>query len=187
SSGRPATRARAHHCPAAAVALLFTAVPFDNLNWEAGDGSTYGFGYRSRSEIAAAAAFVRAHSHPDAPVATPPIIAFAANRRELIPYAEVAGEMDELAADVRQDGWIATLQGEASRRGTFWESVEASRNRMTPKLEQALASHAVAVVINDSQDDLFPFPMIDVAQPTLEADGYRLGAVWTHYEAWVAP
>ncbi|MGE5242592.1 MAG: hypothetical protein ACM3SQ_00005 [Betaproteobacteria bacterium] len=40
SIGRPATRARALLCTAAAGALLFTAVPVVNLNWAAGVGST---------------------------------------------------------------------------------------------------------------------------------------------------
>ncbi len=185
--GVPAGRQPALVCGAAALALLFTVVPLRNLNWQAGDGSRYGFGYRSRSEILAAAAYVRSHADADASVATPPIIAFEANRREVIPYAEVAGEIDELTTGVRQAGWLATLEGSASGRQSFWESVEASRDRMAPTLERAIASHAAAVVINDSPDDLFPFPMIDVAQETLEADGYRLGAVWAHYEAWIGP
>jgi hypothetical protein len=172
---------------AVAVGLLFTAVPFHNLNWQAGDGSAYGFGYRSRAEIAVAAAYVRAHAASTAPVATPPIIAFAANRREVVPYAEVAGEMDELEAGVREDGWVRTWREAAAGRRTFWESVQASRDHMAPRLRDSVASHTAAVVIDDSPDDLFPMPMVDFEQGALEAAGYRLGAVWAHYEAWVAP
>jgi hypothetical protein len=173
-------------CAAGAVVLLVTAVPFRNVNWQSGDGSPFGFGYRDRSEIAAAAAFVRAHAARDDLVATPPIIAFAANRREVVPYAEVAGEVDELTASVHREGWLATVRDEAGTHGSFWESVDASRTRMEPVLARAVRSHTARVIIDDSADDLFPIPMVNVRQDALEASGYRLGAVWPHYEAWVS-
>jgi len=71
---------------------------------------------------------VRAHSAPDARVATPPMIAFMAERVELIPYPEIAGEIGELTAVVRRAGYLAAWR-DASRRGlSFWDSVEASRD-----------------------------------------------------------
>ncbi len=179
-------RGAAIACAAGALALLLTIVPFDNLNWRVGDTDTpYGFGYRDRAEIAAAAAYVAAHAPGDARVATPPLIAFAANRRELVPYAEVAGEMDELDELVRTRGWRAALTDGRLRSRTFWDSVEASRDRMAPAVAAALRARDVAVVINDSPADLMPVPLIDLSQDTLESSGYQLGTVTPNYELWV--
>ncbi len=181
----PARRTPAMVCAAGAIAMLVYVAPFHNLNWEAGDGSTYGFGYRDRHEILAAADYVRAHSQGDALVATPPIIAFAANRREVVPYGEVAGEIDEITAIVRRDGYLAALGSDDLRGRTFWDSVQASRDRMAPAIDAALGARRIAVVIDDSQDDLFPVPMVTFSQEQLERAGYQLGSVWPHYEAWI--
>ena len=181
----PARRAPAIVCAAGAIALLVYVAPIRNLNWEAGDGSTYGFGYRDRHDIARAAEYVRAHSADDALVATPPIIALAANRREVVPYGEVAGEIDEITALVRRDGYLAALESDALRERGFWDSVRRSQERMAPVLDAALDRHKIAVVIDDSSDDLFPIAMVSFPQEQLERAGYQLGAVWPHYEAWI--
>jgi hypothetical protein len=183
--GRRTARGAAFAAVAAAIVLVVFVMPVRNLNWQAGDDSVYGFGYRDRREIDAAAQFVRSHSGPDALVATPSIIAFAANRREVVPYPEIAGEIDEITAIVRRDGFVAALKDPSLRGRTFWESVEASRDRMRPVIESALKDHKVAAVIDDSPDDLMPVLLVDVPQHTLEADGYRLAAVSPHYETWI--
>lgn len=172
-------------CVVGAILFLYCVAPIRNLNWEAGDGSVYGFGYRDRRELETVAQFVRTHAAPEARVATPPIIAFIANRREVVPYAEVAGEIDELTTIVRRDGYVAALTNDALRGRSFWESVEASRDRSMPALEAALAAHQVAVVINDSPDDLMPVPLTNVSTEGLEAYGYRLASGSAHYEAWI--
>ena len=167
----PARRTPAIVCAAAAIGLLVYVAPIRNLNWEAGDGSTYGFGYRDRHDIARAADYVRAHSADDALVATPPIIALAANRREVVPYGEVAGEIDEITALVRRDGYLAALRSDQLRERGFWDSVRASQERMEPALDAALDAHRIAVVIDDSSDDLFPIAMVSFPQEQLERAG----------------
>lgn len=178
-------RAAAVACAIVAAALLVYVAPIRNLNWQAGDGAVYGFGYRDRAEIATMAAFVRAHAAPDALVAAPPIIAFAANRREVVPYAEVAGDVDEIANLIRTRGYLAALTDPSLRGRSFWDSVEASRDRMAPALADAVRSHRAAVVIDDSPDDLLPLPLVNLPPPALEAAGYDLSSVSTHYEAWI--
>lgn len=183
-SGEPRNRMPALICAGGAVLLVLFVSPVRNLNWEAGDGSTYGFGYRDRSEVARLASFVREHTAADGRVATPPLIAFAANRRELVPYAELAGDIGELTDAVRRDGYVAAISGSPLRTRTFWEGVEASRERIAPQVDTAVAARRVGAVINYSADDLFPVPLIDVAQEKLEASGYELGLITSHYEVW---
>ena len=178
-------RAAAATCLAGGIVLLLTVVPVRNLNWEAGDDSVHGFGYRDRVELENMGRFVREHSAPDALVATPPILAFIANRQEAIPYAEVAGTVDRLMADVRRDGYWSAFRSDGAREEPFWESVAASRDRLVPRLEAALAAHRVAVVIDDSPDDLVAVPLVNVTQETLERTGYTLEKVTPHYEAWI--
>lgn len=173
-------------CVAASLLLLAFVTPIRNLNWQAGDESVYGFGYRDRSELERIGAFVRAHSASDALVATPPIIAFIANRREVVPYREIAGEVDEIADIVRKDGYRAALTSRSLRGRSFWDSVEASRERTMPILHDALASRRLAVVINDSPDDLMPVRFIDEPNDRLEGYGYQLATVSTHYDVWTA-
>jgi len=177
--------ARAYTCAAAAAVLLLTVTPVRNLNWEAGDGSTDGFGYRDRVEIAKIAADVRDHTDALTPVAAPPIIAFAADRRELVPYPEIAGTVDELTEAVRRHGYLAALGDSDLRGGTFWDAVDASRERIAPQIASAIHERRLGVVINDSPDDLMPVPFVHVPQSALEASGYRLQSASAHYEMWV--
>lgn len=182
---RRAGRGAAFVAAAVAILLLVFVAPIRNLNWEAGDDSVYGFGYRDRTELDAVAQFVRSHSSPDALVATPSIIAFAANRRQVVPYPEVAGEMDELTTIVRRSGYLAALKDAAQRQRPFWDSVEASRDRMRPRILDALHAHRLAVVIDDSPDDLMPVLFVDLPQATLETERYGLESAFAHYDAWI--
>ncbi len=172
-------------CAAAAAALLVFVSPIHNLNWEAGDGSPFGFGYRDRAEIERAADYVRAHALPDEPVATPPIIAFAAQRRELVPYPELAGEMQHISEAIGRDGYRGALADPDLGRGTFWDSVEHSGRLIAPRLADAVRRREPAVVINDSADDLMPIQLIDLAPDDLRASGYSLETVVGHYDIWV--
>jgi hypothetical protein len=175
-------------CLAGAAALLLFVIPIHNLNWRAGDEDcVYGFGYRDRAELERVGQFVRAHAAADAPVATPPIVAFIANRGEVVPYQELAGEIDELTEIVRRDGYLAAVTSDTLRHRSFWDSVEASRDRTRPTLDAALERHQTPVLINDSPADLMPVLLTDVSQAQLEAAGYRLEMVTAHYEAWLAP
>lgn len=171
-------------CLATAIALMLFVAPIRNVNWQPGDNTAYGFGYRDRAELEQMGAFIRAHSGTDALVATPPLIAFVANRPEAVPYVEIAGTVDELTASVRQNGYWKTIASRAGAPLSFWDSVEASRDRMTPTVDAALAAHRIAVVINDSPDDLFPVPLINLAPDDLKRSGYGLQSVSAHYEAW---
>jgi hypothetical protein len=172
-------------CAAAAAALLVFAVPVHNLNWDAGDGSVDGFGYRDRREVDAAAAYIRAHTDAQALVATPPIIAFAADRRELVPYPEIAGAVDELTDAVRRRGYVAALRDPDLRHGTFWDSVEASRARIAPQFVEALKQRRLAAFVHDSPDDLMPVLFVRVPQAALEANGYQLASAFAHYDVWL--
>jgi hypothetical protein len=172
-------------CLGAAILLLVEVAPVRNLNWQAGDGSVYGFGYRDRAELETMGLFVRTRAAANDLVATPPIIAFIANRREIVPYAELAGEMDEIAEIVRRDGYMAAVRNGGLRQRSFWDSVEASRDRMAPTLERALREHRIAVLIDDSPADLMPVPLINLSAERLQDYGYQLESVSRHYEAWV--
>jgi hypothetical protein len=177
--------AKAYACAVAAAMLLVIAAPVRNLNWEAGDGSTNGFGYRDRREIARVAADVRDHTDAQALVATPPIIAFAADRRELVPYPEIAGTVDELTEAVRRRGYLAALRDPDLHGGTFWDAVDASRERIAPQIAAAIRDRRLGAVINDSPDDLMPVPFVRVPQDALEASGYRLESASAHYDVWL--
>ncbi len=177
--------ARAYACAIAAAGMLIVVAPLRNLNWQAGDGSTYGFGYRDRSEVEAVAADVRAHTEAQALVATPPIIAFAADRRELVPYPEIAGTIDELTDAVRRRGYIAAIGDRDLRQGSFWDAVDGSRERIAPQIALALKDRRLAAIVNDSTDDLMPLQFVNVAPDVLETDGYRLESASTHYDVWL--
>ncbi|HWF84425.1 MAG TPA: hypothetical protein VG222_06250 [Vicinamibacterales bacterium] len=191
---RPASRqeaaarvppAKAYPCAIVAAGLLIVVAPVRNLNWEAGDGSTYGFGYRDRSEVEAVAADVRAHTEAQALVATPPIIAFAADRRELVPYPELAGTIDELTDAVRRRGYMAAIGDPDLRQGSFWDAVDASRERIAPQIALALKDRRLAAIVNDSTDDLMPVQFVNVTPTVLEADGYRIDSASAHYDVWL--
>jgi hypothetical protein len=177
--------AKAFVCALMAVLLLVFVAPVYNLNWEAGDDSMYGFGYRDRSELEAVGAYVRAHTDAQALVATPPIIAFVADRREAVPYPEIAGTVIELTDAVRRRGWLAAIGDPALRYDSFWDSVEASRARIAPQIASALSAHRIEALINNSPDDLMPVSFIDVSQTALEASGYQLESAFPHYDVWL--
>jgi len=172
---------------AVALILATTAVPIRNLNWQAGDGSVAGFGYRDRAEVEALASYVRRETGPDDLVATPPIIAFAANRREVVPYPEVAGQMLEVEALVAERGLGGALADSSMRERTMWDTIEASRDRWLPVLAQALGDRRARIVVNFSDDDLFPILLIDVPADALTRFGYTVGFRTAHYTAWRAP
>jgi hypothetical protein len=56
---------------------------------------------------------------------------------------------------------------------------------MKPTLEAALDGRQLAVLINDSPDDLIPVRLENVSPEKLEAWGYGLESVSPHYEALV--
>lgn len=169
---------------ATAAVLLLTVVPVRNLNWQAGAGSVYGFGYRDRREIAELAEFVRQQAPDTSPVAAPPILAFSANRAELVPYPELAGRMEELEAIVSQQGRIGSLRSGAETR-TFWAEIETARGRWLPRIIEAIRARRLPIVINSSEDDLFPIRLIDVPESILVSAGYSVGKSTPHYRAWV--
>jgi hypothetical protein len=177
--------AKALACAVVAVVLLVFVAPVHNLNWEAGDDSVYGFGYRDRSELEAAGAYVRAHTDSQALVATPPIIAFVADRREAVPYPEIAGTVEELTDAVHRRGYLAAVSDPALRHDSFWDSLEASRARIAPQITAALSTRRIAALVNDSPDDLMPVPFVNVSQAVLEASGYQLESAFAHYDVWL--
>jgi hypothetical protein len=179
----PPTKAFA--CAVMAVVLLVFVAPVHNLNWEAGDDSVYGFGYRDRNELEAAGAYIRAHTDSQALVATPPIIAFVADRREAIPYPEIAGTVEQLTDAVHRRGYLAAVSDPALRNDSFWDSLEASRARIAPQITAALSARRIAALVNDSPDDLMPVPFINVSQAALEASGYQLESAFAHYDVWL--
>ena len=172
-------------CAGIAAALLAAVSPVDNLNWQAGDGSPLGFGYRDRGEIESAAHFIAQHTGPDERVVTPPVIAVAARRLELVPYLEIAGDVQEITGAVRREGYWKALHDSTLARGTFWESVEASARITAPQLLDGLRRRTVAALVNDSSDDLMPVQLIDVAADDLRSAGYSLESVTPHYEIWI--
>jgi hypothetical protein len=172
-------------CAAIAAALVAAVTPIDNLNWEAGDGSPLGFGYRDRAEIESAARFIAEHAGPDQRVVTPPVIAVAARRLELVPYLEIAGDVRDITAAVRREGYWSALHDSTLARGTFWESVEASARITAPQLLDGLRRRTAAALVNDSPDDLMPVQLIDVAADDLRSAGYSLESVTPHYEIWI--
>ena len=148
-------------------------------------GQHDGFGYRDRREIDAVAGYVRAHTDPQALVATPPIIAFAADRRELVPYPEIAGTVDELTDAVRRRGYLAALTDRDLRARVLLGRGRASRERIAPQIASALKDRRLGALINDSPDDLMPIQFIAVPQAALEADGYQLESAFPHYDVWL--
>lgn len=109
---------------------------------------SYGFEGWQRQEIATMAAFVRAHSSPQQRLAVPPIIAFEADRDELVPFPEINGVLEELQRSVAQVGYVATLRERRSRHLSFWEEVEASRSTWLPNATEAVRRGETPVVIN---------------------------------------
>ena len=184
-SGKPSPRAAAIVCIVLAAVLLTFVAPLENLNWQAGDGSPYGFGYRDRAELEAVGRYVRQHSAPGDPVVTPPMIAFVANRRELVPYLELAGLVDDLHRAVKEGGYFAALTDQNLRYDSFWAGVEGSKAREAPRIATAIRQRRVPVVINDSPDDLMPFPLIDVPAATLVDSAYSLELATAHYDVWM--
>jgi len=183
-AGRSAALALA----AVAAFLLIAVSPINNLNSFPPDEGRrpvpYGFGYRDRAELERVASVIRARTSATDAVATPEIIAFAANRREVVPYAELAGEMDELRQQVDRDGYLAVLTGSRFRDLTFWDAVDASRELISPRIAQAVASSKVGAVVNYSEDDLFPVRLVQVPQGLLESNRYDLALLTSHYEVW---
>ncbi|MDE3155398.1 MAG: glycosyltransferase family 39 protein [Acidobacteriota bacterium] len=167
------------------LALLVFVTPVRHEGWGPGASSAYGFGYRDRSEIDQVAAFIRARTSPGERVAVPPILAFQANRPELVVYPELAGTMMQLQAQVTAQGWLRTWRQSDIGKKMFWDEVAASRDAWLPMLARAIEQHTVGAVVDFSPDDLFPVPLIDVPAPTLRQYGYTPGLATTHYQVWV--
>ncbi|HEY2905530.1 MAG TPA: hypothetical protein VGJ29_06490 [Vicinamibacterales bacterium] len=184
-ANRSTQRAPAIVCAFIAVLLITFVAPIENLNWQAGDGSPLGFGYRDRAELEKVGRYVRDHSAPEDLVVVPPMLAFVANRRELVPYLELAGLVDDLQEAVRSRGYLAALGDSNLRFGSFWEGVDASRAREAPRIATAIRQRRVRVVINDSPDDLMPFLLIDVPAATLVDSAYSLELATAHYDVWL--
>ncbi|HVB39052.1 MAG TPA: glycosyltransferase family 39 protein [Vicinamibacterales bacterium] len=182
---RRLSRGAAAAMAAVAIGLLVFVTPIRHEGWGPGASSAYGFGYRDRREIDRVAAFVRAHTRPDETVAVPPIIAFQANRPELVVYPELAGTMIQLQREVAAHGWVQTWRQSNIGRQMFWDEVAASRDAWLPMLADAIQRHTVGAVINFSPDDLFPVPLIDVPDDTLRHFGYAPDLTTTHYEVWI--
>ncbi len=183
--GETPSRATAVVMLGVAVALLVFVTPIRHEGWGPGASSAYGFGYRDRSEIDRVAAFVRARTRPGELVAVPPIIAFQANRPEVVVYPELAGTMMQLEQEAAAHGWVQTWRQSAIGRRMFWDEVAASRDAWLPRLAGAIQRHTAGAVINFSPDDLFPIPLIDVPDATLRQYGYVPGLTTTHYEVWI--
>jgi hypothetical protein len=184
ASGRPSRRALMAAIAGAALLLVFVA-PIRHASWGPGTASAYGFGYRDRAEIDRVASFVRAHTTPGEPVATPPILAFQANRPELVVYPELAGTIMTLEREVAAKGIVGALRTTDVGQAMFWDEVSASRDVWLPTLAAAVAQQRVGAVINFSPADLFPVPLIDVPDAPLRAAGYSPRMVTEHYVVWV--
>jgi hypothetical protein len=167
-----------------AVLLFVIVVPLPHANWGPGAGSGFGFGYRDRAEIDRVAAYVRSKTAPGALVAMPPILAFQANRPELITYPELAGTMMTLGREVKAKGFATTLKTSEVGQRMFWDEVAASRDVWLPDLAEAIQARRLGAVINFSPADLFPVPLIDVPDQALRAAGYVPGLVTEHYTVW---
>lgn len=182
-----AARRRAFAALLAAVALLTFAIPLQHPDWPNGLANQLGFGYRERAEIARTAAYVRDRTAASDRVAMPPIIAFEANRLELVPYPELAGTMMEIEQQLENRGLVETVWHSTLRGRLFWDEVASSSERWLPALAGAIAEHRAAAVINFSEDDLFPVRLIDVPDQTLGRFGYEAGFSTEHYTVWIAP
>lgn len=169
------------------VWLAVLVVPVGHQNPDGQRTGPPGFGYRDRAEIADLARAIREHTSPGDRVAAPPLIAFAANRREVVPYPEVAGTMMALNALVETDGLLGAVGHTSMRRQDVWERIVESGDAWLPRLAQAIQTHEARVVVNFSPDDLFPVLMIDVPAETLEKFGYTVLHRTAHYTAWMAP
>lgn len=188
-----ARRASSRHSRGAVVAalagaavLLMFVTPLRHANWGPGAASAYGFGYRDRAEIDRAASFVRTHTSPGEPVAMPPILAFQANRPELVVYPELAGTIMTLEREVKEKGILNALRTTEVGQAMFWDEVNASREVWLPTLATAITHRQVGAVINFSPADLFPVPLIDVPDAPLRASGYSPALVTEHYVVWIA-
>jgi len=181
---RRVTRALAAVAVAAAIGLLAFVTPIDHPGWGPGAWSGYGLGYRDRTEIDRIAAFIRARTTPAQRVAVPPIIAFEANRPELVVYPELAGTMMEIERDVTKRGVWWTLRRSGIGRDVFWNEVASSREVWQPRLLAAIRQHRIGAVVDSSPADLFPVPLIDVPDAALREAGYAPTLTTQHYTVW---
>jgi hypothetical protein len=132
----------------------------------------WGFGYQKRSDIAELSRAVQAHTNPAEFVFVPSIIAFEANRREVIPFEEIAGTMIDLEQRVQQKGWIGTLRDSGVNKENFRYNVEHSREFYLPQLVSAIRNGLVPVVINPPGQGIGPFIPVKIKEEFLKEIGY---------------
>jgi len=158
------------------VILATTVFPFKVGDW--------GFGYQKRSDIESLSKVVKIHSRPEDVIQVPSIIAFESNRKEAVPFEEIAGTMIDLQDEVQRKGWMATIRNPNLDKQNFGANVEQSRRFWIPKLFLALQENRIPVVMNSPTRGIGPFVPIHIKEPFLRQLGYTPLSLPGNYVLW---
>lgn len=139
----------------------------------------------SQAEIRALAAATRASSAPYQRVFVPSLVAFAADRRELVVNFEIAAWSRELTEQAEQEGLSALLGDLGRLRGRpYFRVVDDSLAATAEAAVAAVRDRHLAVVATPhavARSPLFPFALDG---ELLRVAGYRPIASTSHYLLW---
>lgn len=145
--------------------LLF---PVRNKNWRA-EGA-WGFAGMRRSDIAAAARFIRERVGPHEPICAPPIVALEAQRLDPFHYRELLGVYRWARASVNRLGWRDTRL--ISRHAFFYILEEECRRYWLPDLLESVRTRTFAAAVPDTHSSHYAVLLPRVMTPFLRSSGY---------------
>jgi len=134
-----------------AICLVWLS-PLENEN--SMRGSTYGFGFISRTEISAISAALAQSSRLGDEVIAPSFICFEANRRELVRFPETYGVW-RYARDLYDTQGFAAARRATAPKG-FFDLIIETAHYWRDDMETAIKSGKVSAVILDSPIQLLP-------------------------------
>jgi hypothetical protein len=169
-----------------AIAVVFAALclawltPLDN---EASlRGSTYGFGFVPRRELADLATALRASTSDREEVIAPSFIAFEANRLQAVRYPENYGVMKAGEELVRLSGFRATRERFGSK--SFFDLINETSQIWNDEVVRSIAPGGrVDAFVPDSPIQLMP--LVNASPPALSARGFQKSLQTEHFALWL--
>ncbi len=139
----------------------------------------------SREEIGIMAAVLRSSTAPDDLVFVPSIVAFEADRKELIPSIEIAGWVKDLTEDCRGRSLGDVLEiVDLWRHRPYFDVVDRSILSSVKLAESAIRGHRVAAVFSVVPGRPSPISNILLAPRFLFESGYVPAVTTEHYVLW---
>ncbi len=143
-------------------------------------GAVYGFGFQSRREINDVGRKIQQWSGPEETIIAPALIAVAADRRKLIAYREIAGELNLIRQCWAEGDWARVFSPTKMRN--FFEQIEDEARPWQMEAAEAIKARRVAVVVIDKNRGHYPY--FSVPADFLRMYAYQVVLRTDNYDLW---